>query len=63
MHLCITAAFLRIYAHENAQDGDVEGGSSLLPGLMLIESSKTSMDDIVVGCCEELVSVLRSSHY
>ncbi|KAI0256448.1 P-loop containing nucleoside triphosphate hydrolase protein [Lactifluus subvellereus] len=40
-------------------DGDVEGGSPLLPGLMLIEPLQMSMDDIVARCCGELVSVLR----
>jgi nicotinamide/nicotinate riboside kinase len=43
----------------NGQDGDVEGGSPLLPGLVLIEPLRMSMDDIVARCCGELVSVLR----
>ena len=47
-------------AHENAQNDDVEGGSSLLPGLVLIEPLQLSMDDIVMRCCGELVSVLRA---
>ncbi|KAI0288107.1 hypothetical protein BC826DRAFT_1093141 [Russula brevipes] len=40
-------------------DGDVERGSPLLPGLVLIEPLQMGMDDIVARCCEELVSVLR----
>ncbi|KAH9979098.1 P-loop containing nucleoside triphosphate hydrolase protein [Lactifluus volemus] len=40
-------------------DGDIEGGSPLLPGLVLIEPLRMSMDDIVSRCCGELVSVLH----
>lgn len=43
----------------NAQDGDVEGGSTLYPGLVFIEPLQMSMDDIVERCCGALVSVLR----
>jgi nicotinamide/nicotinate riboside kinase len=43
----------------NGQDGDIEGGSPLLPGLVLIEPLRMSMDDIVSRCCGELVSVLH----
>jgi hypothetical protein len=39
----------------------VEKGSPILPGLVLIEPLRMSMDDIVSGCCEELLSVLRRS--
>jgi len=43
------------------QDADVENGSSLLPGLKLIEPLQMTMDDIVTSSCEELVSILRRS--
>ena len=43
----------------NAQDSDVEGGSPLLQGLVLIEPLQMNMDDIVALCCRELVSALR----
>jgi len=40
-------------------NGDIDRGSPLLPGLLLIEPLQMSMDDLVARCCEELVSVLR----
>jgi len=43
----------------NAQDSDVEGGSPLLQGLVLIEPLQMNMDGIVARCCRELVSALR----
>lgn len=43
------------------QGADVENGSPSLPGLKLIEPLQMTMDDIVTGCCEELVSILRRS--
>ena len=43
------------------QDGDVEHGSSLLPGIVVIEALQLSMDDVVARCCEELVTALRRS--
>jgi hypothetical protein len=52
--------FLYWRAHAIAQDADVEKGSPILPGLVLIEPLQMSMDDIVTRCCEELVSVLKS---
>jgi len=42
-------------------DGDVERGSTLLPGLVVIDALQQSMDDVVTRCCEELVAVLRRS--
>jgi hypothetical protein len=45
----------------NAQDADVEKGSPLLPGLVLIEPLQMNMDDIVARCCGELLSILRRS--
>lgn len=42
-------------------DGDVEQGSAVLPGLVIIEASQLSMDDVVSRCCEELVTALRRS--
>ncbi|KAI0258171.1 hypothetical protein BC834DRAFT_975410 [Gloeopeniophorella convolvens] len=42
-------------------DADVEKGSPVLPGLVLIEPLQMGMDDIVTRCCEELVAVLRNS--
>jgi hypothetical protein len=53
----VTSAVLDLHSH--VQDGDVEGGSLLLPGFVLIEPLQMSMDDIVAHCCGELVSVLR----
>ena len=47
--------------HDMLQDGDVEHGSALLPGLVLIEAPPLSMDDMVARCCEELETVLRRS--
>jgi len=40
-------------------DSDVEGGSPLLQGLVLIEPLQMNMDGIVARCCRELVSALR----
>ncbi|KAH9015159.1 P-loop containing nucleoside triphosphate hydrolase protein [Lactarius pseudohatsudake] len=42
-------------------DDDVEQGSAVLPGLVIIEASQLSMDDVVSRCCEELVTALRRS--
>lgn len=42
-------------------DADVEHGSTLLPGLMVIEALQLSMDDMVALSCEELLAVLRRS--
>ncbi|KAH9060309.1 P-loop containing nucleoside triphosphate hydrolase protein [Lactarius deliciosus] len=42
-------------------DGDVEQGSAVLPGLVIIEASQLSMGDVVSRCCEELVTALRRS--
>ena len=44
---------------QNAQDGDVEGGSPLSRGLVFIEPLQMGMDDVIERCCGELVSVLR----
>ena len=64
---CSLYAFAR-YRHQSLfacsrkpQDADVENGSPLLPGLKLIEPLQMTMDNIVMNCCEELVSVLRGS--
>jgi hypothetical protein len=65
--LCSPYAFARHHhrslfaCSRNAQDADVEKGSPVHPGLVLIEPLQMSMDDIVTRCCEELVSVLRKS--
>jgi nicotinamide/nicotinate riboside kinase len=61
VRICALTAALFNDAHENAQNGDVEGGSPLLPGLLLIEPLQMSMDDLVPRCCEEIVSVIRRS--
>jgi nicotinamide/nicotinate riboside kinase len=42
-------------------DADVEHGSTLLPGLVVIEALQLSMDDMVAQSCEELLAVLRRS--
>jgi len=42
-------------------DGDIEHGSTLLSGLVLIEALQLNMDDMVARCSQELVAVLRQS--
>lgn len=59
VRICVSPMPFLICALTNTQNGDVEGGSPLLPGLVLIEPLQMSMDDVFARCCREVVSVLR----
>lgn len=55
--LRVTLPFL-MCALTNIQDDNANGGSTSLPGIVLIKPLQMTMDDIIVRCCGESVSVL-----